>query len=155
MARYSVVDYTPTIATSGAVAAGQILSATEAIGSVEAGWLDSIIAYDLGDIKRGFVMYLYGANVSVGSESANFSPSDTATDDLITMITFSSGGQIDLTNSVFYLKSATAADAGMGVWCQASVPSTDAKIYSALTVASTGAFGTASDLRFKFRFRHD
>ncbi len=154
MARYSVVDYTPTISGSSGVAAGQILSATESIGNVESGWLDSIIAYDLGDSKRGFTMYLYGANVSVGAESATFAPSDTATDDLITMVTFSSGGQLDLTNSVFYLKSASKADAGMGVWCQPSIPSTDALIYCALTVASTGTCGTGS-LQFKFRFRHD
>lgn len=156
MARYTSILYTPTISVSSGVAATQVLSATETIGSVEAGWLDSVLAYGLADITRGFTMYLYGANVSVGAESAAFAPSDTATDDLLTIINFSSGGWVDLTNNRFIMKSSAEGDAGLGVWLQGTSPSTDAAIYCALIANTNTAIPyTANGLKFRFNFRHE
>ena len=153
MTRYTVVDYTPTISGSSAVAAGQIISATEAIGSAGAGWLDSIQLYNLCDTTRGFALYLFNANVSIGAESAAFAPSDTATDNLLAIVTFSSGGYVDLTNNRFTLKSANAGDAGMGVWMQAAAPATDASIYAGMTIASTGTALTTGEIKLRFTFK--
>lgn len=155
MARYTIVNYTPTISGSSAVAAGQIVSATEAIGNTEAGYLDSVNLYNLCNKKQGFVLYLYDSNVSVGAESAAFSPSDTATDNLLTIITFSSGGYVDLTNNLFIQKTASAADKGLGIWLQAASPSTNAGIYAAMTLASSGAGLTTGEIKFKFTLKHE
>ena len=157
MTRYSEVAYIPSISVTSGVTTNDILSATEAIGNTEAGWLDSITCLDAGDIKRGFTMYLFNANVSAGAENAAFSVSDTAVDNLITLVTFSSGGQVDFTNNVWYSKSATEGDAGMGRFCKAAAPSTDASIYCALKVLSTGskfASSSGGGLQFRFTFKH-
>ena len=155
MEKYTVVNYTPTISGSSAVAAGQIVSATEAIGNAGAGWLDSVNLYNLCDKNQGFVLYLFDANVSVGAESAAFTPSDTATDNLLTIITFSSGGYIDLTNNLFIQKTAAAADEGLGVWLQAAAPSTDAQIYAAMTLHCSGAGLTTGEIKLKFTLKND
>jgi len=155
MTRYSVVSYTPTHSPCSGIAATRVFSATESIGSVESGWLDSVQMYNLADVKRGFVLYLYGANVSVGAELAAFAPSDTATSELLSIITFSSGGYIDLTNNLFQMKSAAESDVGLGTWLQPSAPATDAAIYAALITPTTGAKVGTGTLEFKFNFRHE
>ena len=155
MTRISRILYTTTMSTSGSVAAGDVYSDTESIGSAEGGWLDSIQAYNLADLTRGVTLYLYGANVAVGAESAAFTPSDTATDDLITVVTFSSGGWVDLTNNRFQVKSAAKGDAGMGVWCQGSSPGTDAVLYAAIVAnTSTSTQFTTGSFKLRFTFNH-
>ena len=153
--RYAIVDYTPTVSVSSAVIAGDIISATEAIGNTRAGWLDTVNLYNLADVQNGFVLYLYNANVSVGAESAAFSPSDTATDNLLTIITFSSGGYVDMTNNLFIQKTAADNDKGMGVYLEAAAPGTDASIYAAMTKASTGVAYTTGSVKLKFIFKED
>ena len=70
MEKYTVVNYTPTISGSSAVAAGQIVSATEAIGNAGAGWLDSVNLYNLCDKNQGFVLYLLTNNLFIQKTAA-------------------------------------------------------------------------------------
>ena len=155
MTRFTSIYYTPTISGSSGVAAGQVLSATEAIGSAEGGELDSVQFYNLADITRGVTMYLFGANTSVGAESAAFAMSDTGVIHLLARIQFNSGSYLDFTNNLFQVKvqGDTGAN-GLGQWMQANVPSTDASLYAALAVNSTGTKFTTGSLAFRFNFKH-
>ena len=155
MARYTSLLYTPTISASSGVATGQVLSATETIGSSEAGVLESIKMYNLDDGTRGVTLYLLGSSGSVGAESANFAPSDTVAATILTQIVFSSGDYVDLANSKAIFKSAIAGDTGLGLWSENAASATDAVLYAAITVNSTGTKFTASGIKFRFDFRHD
>lgn len=154
--RYSSFLYTPTISGSSGVAAGQVLSATESIGNPEGGGvLDSIQMYNLADVTRGVVMYLMGGSGSVGAESAAFSPADAVAQTFLARIEFNSGQYEDLVNSLFQTKTdQSTGQQGVGGYLRNASPSTDALIYCALTVNSTGTF-TTGGIKFRFNFRHD
>ena len=154
--RYTSLVYTPTVSTSGSIAANEVISATEAIGSSEGGWLDSMYAYNLSDITRGFTLYILGANASVGAESAAFALSDTAAIHVLNRINFTSGGWIDFTNSLYQMKAwGDTGTQGLGQWIQASTPSVDSGLYAAVVANGTTSsqFGVGG-LVFRFNFRH-
>ena len=155
MTRFTSIYYTPTISGSSGVATGQVLSATEAIGSSEGGYLDSVQFYNLADITRGVTMYILGANASVGAESAAFAMSDTGAIHVLARIQFNSGSYLDFTNNLFQVKvqGDTGAN-GLGQWLRANSPATDNKLYAALTVNSTGTKFTTGSLAFRLNFLH-
>jgi hypothetical protein len=139
------------------VAAADILSATEAIGSTEGGWLDSVHAYSLSDLTRGFLIYILGANASVGAESAPFAPSDTAAVHIVSRMNFVSGSWVDLTNSRYQMKAwGDTGTQGLGQWMQGTTPPTDPQLYCAIVAnSSTNSQYSSGGLVLRFNFRHE
>ena len=155
MKRYSSILYTPIISGSSAVAAGEVLSITAAIGSAEGGVLDSVQMYNIADVTRGVRMYILGGSGSVGAISATLSPSDAVAQTILAYIPFNSGQYIDLDKSLFQTKTdASTGQQGIGAWLANVTSATDAQLYCALVVNSTGTF-TTGGLKFRFNFRHD
>jgi hypothetical protein len=155
MTRYSTVLYTPIISGSGAVAAGEILSINAAIGSTEGGVLDSVQMYNLADVDRGIKVYILGGSGSVGLISGAFSPTDAVAQTFLGWIEFSSGVALDLDNSLFQTKTAdSTGQYGIGEYMANLTPSTDASLYAAISVNSTGTY-TTGGIALRFNFRHD
>ena len=154
MTRYSSILYTPVISGSSGVAAGEVLSITAAIGNTEGGVLDSIQMYNIADVTRGVKMYILGGSGSVGAISSAFSPADAVAETVLAYIPFNSGQYIDFDNSLFQTKTdQSTGQQGMGEYMSNVTSPTDAKLYCALTVNSTGTF-TTGGIKFRFNFRH-